>query len=76
MIVDTKQPERTREGDIAFATECALQTLVNRAVLDGRLSEMFQNIGLMYLPEQAVTQQFKDACSAVIVCLEKAGVQS
>lgn len=72
MDVETPEPEQSRGRNIDFATECAFATLVKRAITDGVIPLAVKPYGLMYLPEQAPTQQFKDGCRAVIECLEKA----
>lgn len=59
----------TPYDNLQFATEVAFDALVNRAIKDGLLPEGTPNPHLMYMPTQAVTQQFKDACRAVIADL-------
>lgn len=72
--VDVPQPENDDYNKLQFATEVACDALINRAIKDGLLPFPV-NPHLMYLPDQAVTQQFKDACKAVIDCLKKSEQQ-
>lgn len=53
------------------AIEYAFNTLIKKALEDELLPPVLRGavMGLMYLPDQKVTQQFKDACKAVIDCL-------
>lgn len=72
MDIETPEPEQSRGRNIDFATECAFSMLISRAISDGLLPPLSRPLGLMYLPAEAPTQQFKDGCRAVIECLEKA----
>jgi hypothetical protein len=50
-----------------FASECAFTELLRAAIKRGMKLE--PAMGLMYLPDQAVTRQFQEACRAVIQSL-------
>jgi hypothetical protein len=61
------QPELNDYARAAFATECAFNTLVKQAK-DMGLEVLGVN-GLMYLPTQELTEQFKEACRAILLAL-------
>jgi hypothetical protein len=69
MEVKVSKIEQTPYGNLQFATEVAWAALVDRAIQDGLLSKGDRPNGLMYMPTQGVTQQFKNACRAVIADL-------
>lgn len=50
-----------------FATECAFGALLKEATHLGM--ELSPVMGLMYMPEQATTRQFQEACRAVLEAL-------
>jgi hypothetical protein len=58
--------KQTPYDNLQFATEVAWAALVDRAIQDGLLPKGDKPNGLMYMPTQGVTQQFKNACRAVI----------
>lgn len=64
--IDTDDVKQTPYGNLQFATEVAWNALVDRAIKDGLLPKGDKPNGLMEMPTQQVTQQFKDACRAVI----------
>lgn len=58
----------TPYGCLQFATEMAYDTLVDQMIKYGLLPKG-DNMHLMYNPSQKATQQFIDACHAVIAAL-------
>ena len=69
--IELPKPEEIAVDQLQFATEVACTTLVDHAIKSGLLP-MAVNPGLMYLPDEGVTERFKEACAAVIDCLKKA----
>ncbi len=61
------QLEMTDLGKVDFATECAFGTLIQEAKHLGLTLNPV--MGLMYLPDQATTRQFQEACRAVLKAL-------
>lgn len=70
MEIEVPKPEIDDYSRLQFATEVACDALIDRAIHDGLLPIAI-NPHLMYLPDQAVTQKFKDACKSVIDCLKQ-----
>ena len=67
MVIHVDKPEMTDYAKINFATEVACTALLDEAK---KLGLPLQPVmGLMYLPDQAVTQQFQKACRAVLASL-------
>lgn len=67
MTVDVPQPEMSDAEKVNFATETAFAELIRQAANQGLNLLPIPN--LMYLPSQEVTQQFQDACRAVLELL-------
>lgn len=51
------------------ATEYAFNALVSVAIHNGLIPSDHRPMGVMYLPNQAVTRLFQEACRSVIQCL-------
>ncbi len=65
--IKVPKAEMTDLGRANFATECAFAKLLEEAThLGMKLSPV---MGLMYLPDQATTRQFQEACRAVLEAL-------
>jgi hypothetical protein len=62
-----KQPEPTPMGKANFATEVAFKSLIEQASALG--ISLHPVMGLMYLPDEAITRQFQEACRAVLEAL-------
>ena len=62
-----ERPEQTPLSKVNFATEVAFNTLVEEANKQGLA--VGPVMGLMYLPDQAITRQFQEACRAVLKSL-------
>ena len=67
-IIEVLKPERSKNGDINFVTECAFGALLEQARKRGL--HVNPVMGLMYLPDQTVTRQFQIACRAVLDVLD------
>ena len=67
MEIKVGKPKLDREGKINFAIEVAFDSLREQAAKQGL---KVAPVHLMYLADEKITQQFKDACRAVIGCLE------
>jgi hypothetical protein len=59
-------PELSDYEKINYATEVAFGALLEQA---RSLGYPLSAMGLMYLPDQAITRQFQEACRAVIHCV-------
>lgn len=59
-----EQPKKDRGESIDFATEAAFNALLKSAKDNGLA--LAPVMGLTYLPSEFITQQFKDACTAVL----------
>ena len=70
--IDTGDVVRDEGLDLDFATEVACDSFVSSLISSGRLTSIGAASHLMYLPDQKVIQQFKEACKAVYECLKKA----
>jgi hypothetical protein len=64
--VKRSEIKQTPYENLQFATEVAWAALIDRAIKDSLLSGDARPAGLTYMPTQEITQQFKDACHAVI----------
>lgn len=64
MDIEVSQPEPSDESRRNFATEVAFNALLTEAKNQG--PSLKPVMGLMYLPDQAVTRQFQLACRAVL----------
>lgn len=67
MTIKVPKPEMTDYERARFATEVAFNELVKQAKAMGL--QISPVMGLMYLPTQALTRQFQDACKAVLLAL-------
>jgi hypothetical protein len=65
-MIKVKKIEKTPYDNLQFAIEVAWGSLVDRAIKNGLLPKEKKPAGLMYMPTQEVTQQFKSACEAVL----------
>lgn len=68
MKIDVPAPVMTDEAKVDFATECAFTALVVNAKKLGLSIESVD--GLVYLPSQELTQQFKTVCRSIVASLE------
>jgi hypothetical protein len=65
--VQVAKPEQTDQGRANYATEVAFAALLKTAAQAGL--KLDPVMGLMYLPDEAVTTQFQSACRAVLASL-------
>jgi hypothetical protein len=65
--ISVPKPQQTDYLKTEEATEQAFITLITAATKMGL--KITPPMGLMYLPDQAVTRQFQDACRAVLASL-------
>ncbi len=65
--INVAKPKKSDASKVNFATECAFSKLVDQAKAEGLPVAPVD--GLMYLPDQAATSQFQDACRAVLKSL-------
>jgi hypothetical protein len=70
LTIQVPEPELTPIDKLNFATEVAFSSLLKQAAELGLISTPVSTVGLMYLPVQAVTRQFQEACRAVLALLE------
>jgi hypothetical protein len=69
MDIEVPKPEMTDYGRAQFATEVAFTTLVKEANALGLFIRPYPPMGLMYLPDQALTRNFQEACRAILLAL-------
>ncbi len=65
--IDVPEPETTDAGRVVVAIELAFDALVNGAARLGL--PLNPVMGLMYMPDPAITQEFQRACRAVLESL-------
>ena len=68
MEISVPRPQMNDVNKENFAIEVAFNALVDAAQKEG--IGLVPVMGLMYLPDQAVRQQFQDSCRAVLRCLK------
>jgi hypothetical protein len=71
--IPVPQPTQTVMSRVNIATEVAFGSLLKTAMTEGLNPD--QPMGLMYLPDEAVTRQFQLACQAVLKCLSVQGIE-
>lgn len=67
LTIQVPKPEMTRLAKANFATECAFGELLKEAARLGM--NLNPVMGLMYMPDQATTRLFQEACRAVLEAL-------
>jgi hypothetical protein len=72
--IPVPQPAHPIMERVDIATEVAFGALIKTATIEQLAPD--PTMGLMYLPDEAVTRQFQVACRAVLTCLNVKGIES